>query len=253
MRLIGRLVGAVCLSLFICPLAQAQHETAFDVVNGRQAYEQVCANCHGPDGDLINGVDLGHGTFRQPYSDAQLAEIILRGIPNTPMPPNPTMSEEQALQIVGYLRSLALVEGEGPAGDAERGRELFAGKGECYSCHRVAGQGSGLGPELTRIGAARTSAELQESLLDPEARVLPNQRFYFVETKAGERLTGRLLNHDAFTVQLLDGEERLRSFDKSALGAHGFTTSGMPPLSDYPAQDIADLVSYLTTLRGSTQ
>ena len=65
--------------------AMAQHETAFDVVGGQQAYMQVCANCHGPDGNLIANVDLGHGVFRQPYSDEQLVGIIKNGIPNTPM------------------------------------------------------------------------------------------------------------------------------------------------------------------------
>jgi len=245
-----RLFSAVCLFAVAC-VAYAQHETGFDVIDGRQAYQSICANCHGPDGDLINGVDLGHGTFRQPYTDAQLTDIILKGIPNTPMPPNPTMSEEQAVEIVAYLRSLALTQSETLAGDPERGRALFAGKGDCFSCHRIAGQGSGLGPELTRIGASRTSAELQESLLDPEARVLPNQRFYSVVTGTDERVTGRLLNHDAFSVQLLDTSERLRSFDKSNLREHGFTSSGMPALVDYDAQEIADLVAYLTSLRGT--
>lgn len=242
----------VALFAALSSTVSAQHETAYDVIDGRQAYQAVCANCHGPDGDLVNGVDLGHGSFRQPYSDEQLVEIILRGIPNTPMPPNPTMSEEQAQQIVAYLRSLALTENDSLVGDPERGRALFAGKGECFSCHRVAGQGSGLGPELTRIGTQRTSAELEEALLDPEARVLPNQRFYSVVTKDGERVTGRLLNHDAFTVQMLDTNEKLRSFAKSALREHGFTASGMPALTNFEAQEIADLVAYLASLRGTT-
>ncbi len=35
-------------------------------------------------------------------------------------------------------------------------------------------------------------------------------------------MTGRLLNHDTFTVQLLDCEEQLRSFAKADLREHGF-------------------------------
>ena len=64
-------------------------------------------------------------------------------------------------------------------------------------------------------------------------------------------MTGRLLNHDTFTVQLLDSNERLRSFDKSALAEHGFLASPMPSYRDqFDAQQIADLVSYMSTLRG---
>jgi hypothetical protein len=41
-------------------------------------------------------------------------------------------------------------------------------------------------------------------------------------------VTGRLLSHDTFSVQLLDTTEKLRSFAKSALREHGFIASPMP-------------------------
>ena len=68
---------------------------------------------------------------------------------------------------------------------------------------------------------------------------------------ASHHMTGRLLNHDTFTVQLIDQNERLRSFDKGALREHGFVASPMPSYRDtFDAQQIADLVSYLSSLRG---
>lgn len=232
----------------------AQHETAFDVVGGQQAYMQVCANCHGPDGNLIANVDLGHGVFRQPYSDEQLVAIIINGIPNTPMPANPAMSVDQAQQIVAYLRSRAVVQSGTLAGDALRGKALFEGRGECMSCHVVAGAGSPLGPELTRIGALRSAAELQASLLDPQEKVQANSRSYAVVTADGERITGRLLNHDAFSVQLLDSNAKLRSFAKQDLREFGFTDSQMPSMRDrFSAQEIADVVEYLASLQGASK
>jgi putative heme-binding domain-containing protein len=233
------------------PAAFAQHETAFDVVSGQQAYMQVCANCHGPDGNLIANVDLGHGVFRRPYTDEQLVAIIKNGIPNTPMPANPAMSVEQAAQIVAYLRSRAVQQTDALAGDAARGKTLFEGRGDCLSCHAVNGTGSPLGPELTKIGALRSAAELQQSLLQPQQQIQPNSRTYAVITREGERVTGRLLNHDAFSVQLLDSDARLRSFMKQDLRQSGFAESQMPSLQDqYSAQEIADLVEYLASLRG---
>ena len=56
----------------------------------------------------------------------------------------------------------------------------------------------------------------------------PNNRFYRVVTKAGEEVTGRLLNHDTYTVQLLDLDERLRSFRRADLREHGFDETPMP-------------------------
>lgn len=234
----------------LSPAAQAQHATAFDVVDGRQAWQLYCANCHGPDGDLVANVDLGHGNFRQPYTDAQLAALLRNGIPGTPMPGNPGMSAEQIDQIVAYLRSLGSVDAAA-SGDAARGAALFAGKGACADCHRIAGQGSRLGPDLSAVGRLRSAAELEVSLRAPERVVLPMHRFYRVVTRSGDAVSGRLLNQDAFSVQLLDTDEQLRSFEKSALREHGFIDPGMPSveglLSD---QEVADLVAYLASLRG---
>jgi putative heme-binding domain-containing protein len=248
LQTITRLLLAVTAGSFSGSVL-AQHATAFDVVDGKQAYQQFCANCHGPDGDLIANVDLGHGNFRQPYTDQELTTIISRGIPNTPMPGNPAMPEAQILQIVAYLRSLAVDQSYTLAGDAGRGRQIFEGKGNCSSCHRVNGKGSGLGPDLSAIGKSRTGVELMESLLDPQTQVQPNSRGYRVVTRAGENVEGRLLNRGVFSVQLLDSNERLRSFQFADLQEYGFTGSAMPSLrGQLDEQEIADLVEYLRSL-----
>ena len=76
------------------------------------------------------------------------------------------------------------------------------------------GVGWRLGPDLSGIGQVRRAAELEQSVLEPDAEVLPTNRFYRVVTRGGATVTGRLLNHDTFTVQLLDSTEQLRSFRK---------------------------------------
>jgi putative heme-binding domain-containing protein len=232
-------------------IAQAQHETGADVLAGEQAFQSICANCHGAAGNLIAGIDLGHARFRQPYTDEQLTGIILKGIEGKPMPPNPTMSAAQAQQLVAYLRSRALVPDAAAGGDAVRGKALFNGKGECLGCHRVNGEGSRLGPDLSDIGVLRNSNALATSLLDPNAEVQPKNRYYSVVTTKGERVEGRLLNQDAFTVQLLDTSEQLRSFQREALQSAGFLPSPMSSLKDkFSEQELADLVQYLVSLRG---
>jgi putative heme-binding domain-containing protein len=242
---------ALCL-LAGSPVALSQHATGSDVFSGEQAFQNYCANCHGKTGNLIANVDLGHGVFRRPYSDEELADIVVKGIPGTPMPATPNMSREQATQIVAYLRSRALLKDMGAGGDAPRGRALFAGKGRCDSCHRVDGEGSRLGPDLSRIGLLRTSDQLATSLLDPNGEVQPNNRFYRVTLRDGTRVEGRLLNHDAFSIQMLDGSERLRSFARAELRDEGFIASPMPSVrGSLSTQELADLVQYLTTLRGS--
>ena len=231
--------------------ASAQHATAFDVADGRRVYETSCANCHGPDGNLIAGIDFGRGVYRRPYSNDELAALIVAGIPNTPMPPNPGVSREQAQRVVEYLRSMGEGRETAADGDPRRGRALFAGKAECLDCHAVRGEGSRVGPDLTRIGSLRRAGELERSLLEPKAEVQAENRFYNVVPKSGEPVAGRLLNRDTFTVQLIDLDERLRSFLIADLREHGFDDSPMPSARDkLSTQEIADVVSYLLTLRG---
>ncbi len=243
------------ISLFVSSRAVAQHETAVDIQSGERSFAGNCANCHGPDGDLIPGIDLGRGLFRRPLSDADIVGIIMNGIPNTPMPATPRMTEEQAAQIVAYLRSTAAARQNRPAlGNPERGRVLFEGKGDCTDCHRVFGRGSRTGPDLSNVGLLRKASELEASLLDPAAEVQAQNRTFSVTTRNGETVTGRLLNHDTFTIQLFDSDERLRSFDKTNLARYGFEASPMPTYrGKLDAAEIADLVSYLVSLRGFTE
>ena len=228
----------------------AQHETAADLLDGERAFKASCANCHGPDGDQIQGIDLGRGRFRRPMTDADLVRTIRTGIPNTSMPAT-QMSEEQASKIVAYLRSrAATVSASSLVGDAARGKTLFDTKGACASCHRVNGTGSRVGPDLSSAGATRSAAELQRALIDPNADVQPQNRFYRVTLKDGTTVEGRLLGHDTFTVQLLDSKEQLRSFTKSDLREATFVPSPMPSYrTTLSAQELADVVSYLSSLR----
>lgn len=234
-----------------CARASAQHATALDIEDGKRVYDGSCANCHGPDGNLISGIDFGRGVFRRNFTNDELAATIMAGIPNTPMPPNPGMSREQALRVADYLRSMSQGRVTAGKGDARRGRALFEGKGECTDCHAVAGTGSRVGPDLTRIGALRRASELERSLLDPKAEVQPENRFYKVVPKDGKPVSGRLLNRDTFTVQLLDTDEHLRSFRIADLREHGFVETPMPSARrKLSTQEIADVVSYLASLRG---
>ena len=84
----------------------------------------------------------------------------------------------------------------------------------------------------------------------PDEEILGQNRFYRVVDKTGAKTTGRLLNLDTFTVQMLDSNEQLRSFIKSDLREHGFIEkSSMPSFKDtLTAAEIGDIVSYLRSL-----
>ena len=150
-------------------LAQRRY-TPGDVQDGERLFLANCSACHGPEGDAVPGVDLGHGQFRRASSDDDLIGIVLKGIPGTAMPPN-NFTNFQASTIVAYLRDMAESTRRSALtpGNAAQGKTVFEGKGACLTCHRVKGNGSRLGPELTDIGALRRAVELEQSILDPDA------------------------------------------------------------------------------------
>jgi len=232
-------------------LAQ-QTYTPGDVEDGRRLYVASCVVCHGPEGESVPGVELDHGKFRHGSSDEEVVEIIRKGIPGTAMPPH-AFSVFQARTVVAYLRFMAASPSRGPAstGDSVHGKAVFESKG-CLNCHRVNGNGARLGPELTDIGSLRRVGELERSVLEPDAEVLPQNRFIRVVTRDGATINGRLLNQDAFTIQLYDTNDHLVSLSKSSLKDYAFTNkSPMPSFrGKLSPQELSDLVSYLVSLKG---
>jgi cytochrome c oxidase cbb3-type subunit III len=231
----------------------AQHGyNSADIENGGRLYLANCTVCHGPEGDQIPGVDLGHGKFRRAADDEDLEQIIIKGIPGTGMPSH-DLTEQQAESIVAYLRSMATAgHGTLPGGNAARGKAIFEGKGECLKCHAVKGNGSRLGPDLSEIGIVRRTSQLEESLIDPNAEILPENRTVHLVTKSGEQITGRLLNVDTLSVLLLDDKEQLRHFSKSDLSTYSLVKDS--PMPSYKGklnnQELADVVTYLSSLKG---
>lgn len=240
------------LFMAVSPLLAQQNYTPSDIEAGGNLFRANCVTCHGPDGDGVEGVELARGQFRRASSDDDLVGIIRNGIPNTAMPPG-NYSEPNARTIVAYIRSMA-TSGERATnlpGDANRGKFLFEGQGACTSCHRVSGNGSRVGPDLSQVGSVRRAVELERSLLEPNAEVMPVNRFVRVVTRNGATITGRLMNQDSFTVQLIDSREQLVSLMKSNVREFAFINSPMPSYKDkLSSQELADLVSYLASLRG---
>ena len=82
--------------------------------------------------------------------------------------------------------------------------------------------------------------------------MLPINRSIRAVTSSGRQVTGRRLNEDTHTVQLIDSEERLVSLDKADLREYTVVlTSEMPPYGALlNEEELSDLLAYLLSLRG---
>lgn len=244
-----------CLVSSILPLStSAQQEYQRDDIDrGAGLYGANCVVCHA-DGAGIPGVDLRSGQFRHATTDQDLAAIIHNGIPGTAMPAHPDFSNADLIAIVAYVRNMRDYNSKPvKLGDRARGETLFENEGHCLDCHRVNGKGSHIGLDLSSVGAIHPAAFLQRALLDPESTVaeMPESHFLRAVTASGDVITGRRLNEDTFTVQLMDDHEHLVSLEKANLRSLTVVAGpAMPSLKGKFTDDqISDLVAYLASLK----
>jgi putative heme-binding domain-containing protein len=233
----------------------AERESAHDA--GRQGGAKLffghCAPCHGPNGEGGRGPSLARPRLRRAADDQALYGVIRGGVPGTEMPGAWQLTQREVWQVVAYIRTLGRVAPEAVPGEPSRGRELFAGKGNCAQCHTVLGKGGRTGPELSEIGARRSAAYLRASLVDPEAAVPEGFLQVRVVTKDGRRITGIRLNEDTYTIQVRDLSDRLHSFLKDDL-KELHKDKGKTPMPSYKgvlsAAELDDITAYLASLRG---
>ena len=236
---------------------KAQHGyTPADIEEGGRQYRMNCITCHGPDGNLVAGVDLGHGKFRRASTDDDLVRTILNGVPGAGMPAF-EMILPRAQVIVAYLRSLAAepadVSQAAKSGDRTRGKAIFEGSAGCANCHRVRGAGGTSGPDLSDIGLNKRAIEIETAILKPGSGKALENRPVRVVMKNGAAMNGLLLNEDTFTVQITGPDGRLDSFQRSDLSDFSFLDQSLMPSyqGKLNPQELADVIAYLTSLRGA--
>jgi len=231
---------------------RAQEYFPADIQFGAQIFRTQCTACHGENGDQIPGVNFRAGIFKRVISDSDLRATITTGVPGTAMQPF-NFGTSELTGIVSYLRNMSKFDSRNlKVGDKERGKALFEGEGKCATCHAVNGRGPRTAPDLGDIGSLRTADLLHRTLIDPQGSMLPVSRSLRAVTRDGKTVTGRRLNEDTYTVQLLDEQGRLVSFSKSELREYEvLKTTAMPSYKDKLSDSqLADLEAYLLSLNG---
>jgi putative heme-binding domain-containing protein len=258
-----------------CPLfAQEKNPYAGDAKIaklGEYQFRLNCAFCHGLGArGGGRGPDLTRAQKRHGNSDAEIFHNIHDGIPGTAMPAATNggigvgMSDEEIWQVVTYLRSAEVKAPAQPIGNAAHGKELFYGAAACSTCHMMEGKGGRLGPDLTTVGASRSTEYLIESLRNPSRRLAQGifeamkefpQEYESVSvvTAEGTKLSGVVLNEDQFTLQMLDTREQLHVFEKDKLRSFEKRRESAMPAYDQKTlsdKDLQDLIAYLQRVGG---
>ncbi len=232
---------------------------------GASLFRANCSPCHGLNAQGGGrGPDLTAGRWVHGSSDADIFRTITRGVPGTEMPAN-GFEDSETWAILAYLRSLAPAKSATIAGDSAKGEKIFWGTGGCSTCHMVQGRGGVLGPDLSRVGEARSVPYLVDSIREPSKELTsgvldPNNHYGLplvydtvtVVTADGRKIVGIAKNEDTFSVQLIDTNQQLQFFlKKNVKEVIHERKSLMPAYSETmlkPAE-LQDLVAYLEGLR----
>src|SRR5262245_35495251 len=193
------------------------YTTPEDLRSGSRLYRAACAACHGLEGGGgSNGPSLTTGTFKRGGTDEALHRTITNGIPGTPMSAFP-LGDREVWQLVAHIKDLNLRKGAVKArGDRSRGARIFADRG-CTRCTTAAGARGFLGPDMSQIGSKRSLAQLEKSVIHPNAEVAPEYWSLRARTKSGQKVSGIRLNEDMDSFQIREASGRLRSLWKAEL------------------------------------
>lgn len=241
--------ATLALSILLVPTISRL--MAQDLTTGEAIFNSNCAFCHGTDGSGSRGPNL-RGSLRSGNLDADIAKVISNGLPGTAMPKF-SLEDDELKSIVMYVQSLRKAS---PAvapvdGNKLAGKRLYDTQG-CSRCHEIGNQGSALGPNLTRIGVARSYEYLKTSIIDPSVDIPTEYEAVRIVTQTGKRVQGVWVNEDSFTIQVRLADESFASFDKQTLREVVHEKKSAMPAYHPGETDLKNLLAYLSSLTGDT-
>jgi putative membrane-bound dehydrogenase-like protein len=134
-------------------------------------------------------------------------------------------------------------------GDAKNGKAIF--QKNCATCHRVAGIGIDVGPDIADT-RTKTLGGLLNDILAPNAAIDANYVNYVVTTKDGRILTGLLTAESASSITLVRAEKQVdvvlrKDVDEIASTGISLMPEGLE--KGISVQEMADLLSFLKNWR----
>ncbi len=129
------------------------------------------------------------------------------------------------------------------------GRAAFRQSG-CGQCHRFAGEGGSVGPDLSGVGRRLSPRDLLEAIVLPSKIIAEGFATAEIESKSGEVLTGRVEreNDQAVIFRPISSSDEVLTIRKSEIRRRALSPiSNMPSgiLNTLQEAQILDLLAYL--------
>ena len=136
-------------------------------------------------------------------------------------------------------------------GDARRGAGVFSvATSSCTACHKVAGAGGAVGPELTTIAKCLSPEEIVESVYWPARAIKPEYRAFALTLADGRVLQGIVKEETPQAVVVVDATGKSHQIVPADIEERTDVGSLMPAnvFTALPAEQRRDLIRYLLEL-----
>ncbi|MDE0939301.1 MAG: c-type cytochrome, partial [Pirellulales bacterium] len=131
-----------------------------------------------------------------------------------------------------------------------RGESLFSETG-CFRCHRIAGSGGIIGPDLTGVGRRFTEKDLLEAIIEPNRVISDQYRAAIFTLTDGKSITGHIADMQKDRWSVITNMLRPRNYTQinpdKIEQIEPSSISMMPTglLDTLTREEILDLLSYL--------
>ena len=220
---------------------------------GDELFHQNCAFCHGRDAmGGESGPDLTQSKLvLDDKTGEKITAVVREGRPEKKMPAF-NFSGKELLGLVAFIRAREAAAAAHPGGrrgvavadlqtgNVELGRQYFEGTGGCVKCHSATG-------DLHGVASRFEGLKLEERMLYPEGA----KRTVSVTLESGQKISGRLVYLDEFTIALRDGSGNYRSWATSRIkfSVNSPADAHVELFKKYTDDDIHNLMAYMQTLR----
>ncbi len=204
--------------------------TTADVQRGRSLFVQKCGVCHemaqaGTSAQIGPNLDDAFAASREAGETGSTVEGIVQAQVENPRPstaasnvsmPADIVSGQDLDDVAAYVGMYAGVPGAAPPKvPGGPGAQVFASNG-CGGCHALAAAGSGgvTGPNLDETLPGQSAATIEESIVDPNAKIANGYPANVMPANFGEALSSEEL------------ENLVQYLIKSTAGGGGNSASG---------------------------
>ena len=225
---------------------------------GKAEFERICTTCHvaamstrlGKSADDWKSVVADMTSRGAQGSQADLDNVVLYLSTNFGPGKGASASTAQTARAPATVAVAAPTPGAAlGTSDAEHAKRVISQNG-CAACHRVGEEGSYVGPTLNGIGSRKTAEEIRAAIVSPQPTVQPSNRQVRLVGADGKTVSGKILNQDGYSVQMVQASGQLATYSK--VGAREFTIIDANPMPSFAGkisgQDLDVLVRYLNSL-----